>query len=47
MSYLDGGKRLTFPYEVGTAENLIPWYPEMSEFCTNRQKDWLKEAGLE
>ena len=45
-SYMDGGKRLTFPYEIGTAENLTPWYPEMSEMCTIRQEDWLKEAGL-
>lgn len=46
MSYMDGGKRLTFPYEVGTAEDLTPWYQEMSEMCTNRQKKWLEEAGL-
>ncbi len=46
MSYMDGGKRLTFPYEIGTAENLTPWYPEMSEMCTARQYGWLQEAGL-
>lgn len=46
MSYMDGGKRLTFPYEVGTAENLSPWYQEMSDMCTARQEKWLREAGL-
>ena len=46
ISYMDGGKRLTFPYEVGTAENLKPWYKEMSEMCTARQEKWLTEAGL-
>ena len=46
MSYMDGGKKLTFPYEIGTAENLAPWYKEMSEMCTKRQEDWLKDAGL-
>ena len=46
MSYMDGGKRLTFPYKIGTAENLTPWYTEMSEMCTKRQENWLKEAGL-
>ena len=46
MAYMDGGKRLTFPYTVGSAENLTPWYQEFSEFCTERQKRWLQEAGL-
>ncbi len=46
MSYMDGGKRLTFPYEIGSAENLTPWYAEMSEMCTKRQEGWLKDAGL-
>lgn len=46
MSYMDGGKRLTFPYAVGTAENLTPWYQEMSGMCTARQEKWLTEAGI-
>ena len=46
LSYMDGGKRMTFPYAVGTAENLTPWYQEMSDMCTTRQEKWLTEAGL-
>ncbi len=43
MSYMDGGKRLTFPYEIGTAENLTPWYQELSEMCTARHAKWMAE----
>lgn len=30
VSYLDGGVKYTFPYEVGTYEVLDNWYPEMT-----------------
>ncbi len=46
LSYMDGGKRFTFPYTVGEYENLEPLYPEQSEYCIERQEQWLKDAGL-
>ena len=46
LSYIDGGKRFTFPYTVGEYENLEPLYPEQSEYCIERQEQWLKDAGL-
>ena len=46
VSYMAGGVRLTFPYTVGSYEILDPWYPDFSEYCINRQEEWLKAAGL-
>lgn len=46
MSYADGGKKLTFPYTVGSYETLDPWYPELSEYWVERQEGWLRDAGL-
>ncbi len=46
VSYVDGGKRFTFPYEVGTYETLEPLYPEQSERLTAREQQWRQEAGL-
>ncbi len=46
LSYVDGGKRFTFPYTVGEYENLEPLYPETSASLVERQEGWLKDAGL-
>lgn len=46
LSYIDGGKRFTFPYTVGEYENLEPLYPETTEDLVARQEQWLKDAGL-
>lgn len=46
MSYADGGKKLTFPYTVGSYETLEPWYPELSKYWVERQDGWLRDAGL-
>ena len=46
MSYADGGKKLTFPYTVGSYETLDPWYPDLSEYWVEREKGWLRDLGL-
>lgn len=46
MSYADGGKKLTFPYTVGSYETLDPWYPDLSEYWVEREQGWLRDLGL-
>ena len=46
LAYMDGGKRFTFPYVVGTYENLKPLYQEMTDKCIVREQQWRKDAGL-
>ena len=46
LAYIDGGKRLTFPYVVGTAETLTPLYPESTANCLLREKQWRDAAGV-
>ena len=46
FSYLEGGRKLTFPYTIGSAETLEPWYPETTTSLVERQAGWLKDAGL-
>ena len=45
-SYLEGGKRITFPYTLGEIENIDPWYADITERLVERQAQWLKNAGL-
>ena len=45
-SYIDGAKRITFPYTIGEIETLEPWYPDQTERLVPRQEQWLEDAGL-
>ena len=47
LSYADGGKKLTFPYTVGSYETIDPWYPQQSIGWTEKQKSNLIKYGLQ
>jgi len=46
MCYAEGGKKLTFPYTVGSYETIEPWYPQYTITWSEGQNAQLEKFGL-